>query len=277
MNRLNLIALVLMAWLSACDVRQLMAYESKDDELIRKSTHSIWCDPKSEHVNPVEAGQNLIDVSDRHASIEGPTGPSDWTWLQSIRESIGTVVSWLFASWFNVFALCMLLFVGILFFLVIRSGMIGNGYYGKSNLSDKLAREREKAKIQDLPFEIEQTGIGLLGQVEKHRADGDYSKAIIYLFSHVLVEMDRSRCIRLARGKTNRTYLRELRGQELLSAFTNQVVLAFEYAFFGKHGLSKEAFEVVWEQLPAFEQHLKQSESIATPTESFPKTVGGLQ
>jgi hypothetical protein len=99
---------------------------------------------------------------------------------------------------------------------------------------------------------------GLLAQAEKYRAAGDYSKAITYLFSHALVEMDGARCIRLARGKTNRAYLRELRDQESLRYFTNQLVLAFEYAFFGKHVLSKEAFERIWEQVPAFDANIKQ-------------------
>jgi hypothetical protein len=125
-------------------------------------------------------------------------------------------------------------------------------------MSDLSMREREKAKLQDLPFEIEQTMFGLLAQAERYRAAGDYSKAIIYLFSHALVELDGARCIRLARGKTNRAYLRELNGQDNLRGFSNQLVLAFEYAFFGKHVLSQEAFERIWQQVPAFDATLKQ-------------------
>ena len=126
-------------------------------------------------------------------------------------------------------------------FVILRYGLSFQSHGGK--LSDVSMLEREKAKLLDLPFEVEQTMFGLLAQAEKYREAGDYSKAIIYLFSHALVEMDGARCIRLARGKTNRAYLRELRDQESLRGFTNQLVSAFEYAFFGKHVLSQDAFE----------------------------------
>ena len=81
--------------------------------------------------------------------------------------------------------------------------------------------------------------------------------------------MDGARCIRLERGKTNRAYLRELNGQDNLRGFTNQLVLAFEYAFFGKHVLSQEAFERIWQQVPTFDAYLKQIVSKPSANDSL--------
>jgi hypothetical protein len=179
----------------------------------------------------------------------------------------------LFEGWLTILGVFLVLLALVAGFLVWRYGSNGGGFFRSREAKDLLAHEREKAKIQDLPFEIEQTAMGLLGQAAKLRAAGDYSKAIVYLFSHVLVEMDGARCIRLTRGKTNRIYLRELRGREMLKSFTNQLVQAFEFAFFGKHQLSQESFEAIWQQLPVFEENLKHFEP-GTPTESFSAIPG---
>ncbi len=117
--------------------------------------------------------------------------------------------------------------------------------------------ERDQAKITDLPFEIEQSNLGLLEQASLFRSRGEYSKAIVYLFSHVLVELDAAGHIRLARGKTNRIYLRELGSRETERKFTSYLVRWFEHVFFGKHDMDPEVFEKIWGQLPAFDRQLK--------------------
>lgn len=223
-----------------------------DRAIIGRSTHSVWFDAKNGTVRPIRGGQSL-NVDDRHNSIAGNatiTPPSGW-WL-----SFKALLKLLFASWqilLLVFLIVSLVMGG---FVILKYGLSFQSHAGK--MTDLAKLEREKAKLQDLPFEVEQTMFGLLGEAERYRAAGDYSKAIVYLFSHALVEMDGARCIRLARGKTNRAYLRELRDEESLRGFTNQLVSAFEYAFFGKHILSQEAFETIWQQVPAFDMKIKQ-------------------
>lgn len=228
----------------------------KDRATIDRSTHSVWFDSSDQSVHPTRASKT-IDVDDRHRSIAGSTAQTtSWSWWRTFRTSLGDWFSWIFQSWQIMLLVCLLSLLLIVGFLVLQYGL--SFQVRAAKMSDLSIREREKAKLQDLPFEIEQTMFGLLAQAERYRAAGDYSKAIIYLFSHALVEMDGARCIRLTRGKTNRAYLRELNGQDNLRGFTNQLVLAFEYAFFGKHVLSQEAFERIWQQIPAFDAYLKQ-------------------
>ena len=271
--------ILLVAFVVFGNVRPLAADETvaknvaMENDLVRKSTHPVWFDAKTGNITPVAARKNEIDVSDRHSSVATPEPRTNSAWWDSLWGSLSIVFSWLFEGWLTILGVFLVLLALVAGFLVWRHGSKGGGFFRSREAKDLLAHELEKAKIQDLPFEIEQTAIGLLGQAAKLRAAGDYSKAIVYLFSHVLVEMDGARCIRLTRGKTNRTYLRELRGREMLKSFTNQLVQAFEFAFFGKHQLSQESFEAIWQQLPVFEENLKHFEP-GTPTESFSAIPG---
>ena len=227
----------------------------KDRAIIGRSTHSVWFDASDGTIRPIRSGTS-VDVGDRHEAIASnlPNTPPSW-WV-SLKNLFGGFFGLLFQSWQILLLVVLITLLVIAGFVILRYGLSFQSYGGK--MSNVSMREREKAKLLDLPFEVEQTMFGLLAQAEKYRAAGDYSKAIIYLFSHALVEMDGARCIRLARGKTNRAYLRELRDQESLRGFTSQLVSAFEYAFFGKHVLSQEAFERIWQQVPAFDTNIKQ-------------------
>ena len=271
--------ILLVAFVVFGNVRQLAADETvakniaMENDLVRKSTHPVWFDAKTGNITPVAVRKNEIDVSDRHSSVATPEPGTNSAWWDSLSGSLSNVFSWLFEGWLTILGVFLVLLALVAGFLVWRHGSKGGGFFRSREAKDLLAHEREKAKIQDLPFEIEQTAMGLLGQAAKLRAAGEYSKAIVYLFSHVLVEMDGARCIRLTRGKTNRIYLQELRGREMLKSFTNQLVQAFEFAFFGKHQLSQELFEAIWQQLPVFEESLKHFEP-GTPTESFTAIPG---
>ena len=50
-----------------------------------------------------------------------------------------------------------------------------------------------------------------LDEAQRLYRNGDYAQAIIYLFSHQLLQLDRRHWLRLVKGKTNRQYLREVR------------------------------------------------------------------
>lgn len=241
----------------------------KDAELLSRSTNSIWYDPKSKKVSSSYPKQSVLDASDRHQAVAEPETPADPT-PSSAFDAIGELFSLLFRSWQVILIGCLILLLVVVTYFVLKN----TGVYVRRYEVRREERPRSKASIKDLPFELEQTNLGLLAQASLYRDQGEYSKAIVYLFSHVLVEMDHARCIRLARGKTNRTYIRELRGREKLRGFTTQIVSAFEYAFFGKHTLSKDAFEKIWQQLPAFESYLKMVENTDTVAAVIPVAGG---
>ena len=67
--------------------------------------------------------------------------------------------------------------------------------------------------------------------------------------------------IRLAKGKTNRQYLREITrsGRRALGDILEQTLLAFEDVFFGDRELPRDRFEACWQQLAEFDRLLQQS------------------
>ncbi len=93
---------------------------------------------------------------------------------------------------------------------------------------------------------------GLLDEARRLYEAGRYSEAIIYLYSYELLRLDQNQLIRLARGKTNRQYLRELSGRPELYEILAHTLIPFEDAFFGDHELDRARFESVWNQVERF-------------------------
>jgi hypothetical protein len=108
-------------------------------------------------------------------------------------------------------------------------------------------------RIEALPFRVRSGPLGLLDEARRHYELGDFRQAIVYLFSYQLIEMDKQQIIRLAKGKTNRQYLREVRRRPSLQSLVNQTMFAFEDVFFGDHSLDRARFESCWLRLNEFE------------------------
>jgi hypothetical protein len=93
---------------------------------------------------------------------------------------------------------------------------------------------------------------GLLDEARRLYEAGRYSEAIIYLYSYELLKLDQNQLIRLARGKTNRQYLRELSERPELYQILAHTLVPFEDAYFGEHELDRARFEAVWNQVDRF-------------------------
>jgi hypothetical protein len=102
-------------------------------------------------------------------------------------------------------------------------------------------------RLEDLPFPLEQPDGDLFSAARRAAEKGDYDRAIVLLYSHQLLELDRQEAIRLTKGKTNRQYLRELRLRPDLARLLTTSMIAFEDVFFGAHPLARERFEACWE------------------------------
>ncbi len=111
----------------------------------------------------------------------------------------------------------------------------------------------EAQRIEALPYPVARGNLSLLDQARTCYQAGNYAGAMIYLFSHQLVQLDRRQVIRLAKGKTNRQYLREVGQAETLRQLVGQTLVAFEDVFFGHHDIDRRRFEACWSRLPEFE------------------------
>lgn len=113
-----------------------------------------------------------------------------------------------------------------------------------------------RSRTAALPLDIPGDASELLRRSEAARAAGQYDLAMIYLYSYELLELDRVAAIHLARGKTNRQYLRELTARKPLRSLMEQSVRAFEDVYFGRLSLGGERFAACWNRLGEFQSHL---------------------
>lgn len=117
-----------------------------------------------------------------------------------------------------------------------------------------------EAKLMDLPFQMETPLQGLLEEAKAAFTRGDFNAAIVFLYAHILVELDGARLIHLQRGKTNGMYARELRPHIQLRKIVVRVVGVFELAFFGKYKIQREQFIECWNSLDEFKRILSTRE-----------------
>jgi hypothetical protein len=126
-----------------------------------------------------------------------------------------------------------------------------------------IETSRDVDRVEALPFKLRKPTGNFLDEARRLYEAGDYSEAIIYFFSYQLVELDRHHLIRLAKGKTNRQYLREVRPRPNLHQILGITIVAFEDAFFGRKTLTREHFEQCWSRLGEFQAELDRLERAA--------------
>jgi len=150
--------------------------------------------------------------------------------------------------------------IGVLLFallyLIVRA--IIEHQAGSRQPTSRLEQIVEADQVEALSFMAERPRHDLLGQARLHYEQGNFSEAIVYLFSYELVRLDKSAFIHLTRGKTNRQYLRELASVQPLKKLLERTMVGFEDVFFGSRTLDRERFEACWSQLGVFEQLVSQ-------------------
>ncbi|MDY0166806.1 MAG: DUF4129 domain-containing protein [Thermoguttaceae bacterium] len=107
--------------------------------------------------------------------------------------------------------------------------------------------------VEALPLPPGAVEGGLLDQARRLYEQGDFSRAMVFLFAHQLSELDRLQIIRLARGKTNRQYMREVGRRMALRQLVEQTMVAFEDAFFGNRSIDRARFDACWARVPEFD------------------------
>jgi len=112
---------------------------------------------------------------------------------------------------------------------------------------------RKATRVGDLPAGLH-TGSGdPLAEAARLRAAGDYAGAIICLFAHQLLTLDRLRLARLMPGRTGRQLVRSVANARVRDLVTPTLRL-FEEVYYGHGRPSPESFEAVWEKGQALEK-----------------------
>lgn len=188
-----------------------------------------WYDEKNDDVRPLK--------------IQLPAKPPRWKAPQVSFPSMS--LSWV--SW-----LVLLVFSLGLAWLLWRAYLAREKRQAAELPQVQRRLVSDASRIEALPFVMRRTDADLLGEAERYYRQENYSEAIIYLYSYLLVALDRAQIIRLAKGKTNRQYLRELGRRQRLREMLELVMVAFEDVFFGNHPLSRQRFEWCWSLLDEF-------------------------
>jgi Domain of unknown function (DUF4129) len=118
-----------------------------------------------------------------------------------------------------------------------------------------MIRSGSAARIEDLPLGVRPEAADPWAEALARRARGDFAGAIVCLFAHQLLTLDRLRQIRLVPGRTGRQYVRAIDDRRFRS-FVEPTLGLFEAVYYGHHIPSAEAFERVWALAEAFERHV---------------------
>ena len=134
-----------------------------------------------------------------------------------------------------------------------RSTARGEADVAQDQLRDQVDR------VEELPVRVRRSASDLMNAAHEQYLAGNYSEAIIYLYSHLLLQLDRRNLIRLTKGKTNRQYLREVGRWVPLRGLVESAMVSFEDVFFGERQLERERFESVWNRLDQFDALVEQA------------------
>ena len=130
-----------------------------------------------------------------------------------------------------------------------------------SSASSARARPGSAHLLSHLPDEFLPGLDDPWAEAQRRRAAGDLAGAIIYLFAHQLLSLDRSGLIRLAPGWTGRQYVRGLRDPLIGDALASTNCLFEEY-FYGHKAPSPHEFDHVWRRAQELEDRRKALEGL---------------
>ena len=171
----------------------------------------------------------------------------DWDWLPErlTNWSVGAGVRDALTSFATVV-------MWTVFGALVAAGVAVLVYHLVHRIPDASDERAERAaeitldQLESLPAPVRRCD-DFLAEAERCVAAGDLQSAVVFLHSYHLLALDRAGCIALAKGKTNRRYLRELKdSQPRYAPLLDASIVQFERAFFGKLDVAREAFEALW-------------------------------
>jgi hypothetical protein len=214
-------------------------YDSAKDDVKRMTVKA----PKE---GTADKGSSTWTSKGTKGPVRGPRGPS--------ASGLGMVFQFLGLT-------LLAAIIAALIFLLVKAFL--QGEQTQTAGTKFIDTSSDVDRVEDLPFQLKKPSGDFLSEAERLYKEGKYSEAIVYLFSYQLVALDKRHVIRLAKGKTNRQYLRETRSRELLKQHIQKTMISFEDVFFGHHELSRERFEECWRELNEFHQQLDRVEAAA--------------
>ena len=123
-----------------------------------------------------------------------------------------------------------------------------------------VIRAGSARRIEGLPAGVRLDAGDPWIEAQRLRERGDYAGAVVYLFAHQLVCLDRLKQLRLVPGRTGRQLVRAV-GDRQLRGLVEPTLRLFEGFYYGHRVPSAEAFEAVWVLAVQFQSRLSAAES----------------
>ena len=220
---------------------------------------SIWYDAERGKIKPIVLDPTTDDSMNRDSRwlpkadkvrkpasstpIGGGVGGGLGSGIFGTGLTIGNLFGW--------FLLVVLLVVGVgtIMWALSKAEIEMTGSTQRSSdLGIGTLDEQTVERMKHLPAELRRTGVNPRSEAERLMKSEQYDQAIILLFGHQLLMLDRRGHLRLNRGKTNRRYLRECRSaSQPCSEHLAKTVEAFERSYFGRHEINAEEFHRLWD------------------------------
>ena len=155
--------------------------------------------------------------------------------------------------------------VGVLVYAFSKTEIdLGSGTAKSAAALAGAPDEQTIERMKHLPAELRRTDVNLRSEAERLMSEAQYDQAIILLFAHQLLLLDRAGLLRLTRGKTNGRYVRETRSNDpAIADDLRQVVDAFERSYFGRHEIQGPEFVELWQRNQNIEHSIHAREGVA--------------
>ena len=224
---------------------------------------SVWYDPEN-GVVPIHVTPRVDDSLNRHSRWlpkaarvkKRPTPPAAntgaGTGLLGTDLTFANIFGWM------LLALLVVALVGLLVYAFSKAEIeFGSSSSASSKAANQVVDKQTIERMKHLPPELRRAGVNMRSEAERLMQEGQYDQAIILLFGHQLLMLDKAGMLRLTRGKTNGRYVRETRSADVESGKRlRATATAFERSYFGRHQVNVDEFRFLWQNNLELEQRV---------------------
>lgn len=220
---------------------------SATEVVVAPPASTTWYDAQTGELRPVSVRTDLPDSKNRDsrwlpraAKVSAPAAPGP---VAAGGTGGGShVVGWM------LLAITAAILVGLMLYVFSKVEPDAWGSPRRAAVAGSEGLDQQTLeRMQHLPSEVRRTDVNLRDEAERLMNLGRLEEAIVLLFGHQLLLLDRCGILRLARGKTNGRYLRETRSHsQEAHRLLAPTVAAFEASYFGRHAPQAEQFKQLW-------------------------------
>ncbi|MFO0950431.1 MAG: DUF4129 domain-containing protein [Isosphaeraceae bacterium] len=121
-----------------------------------------------------------------------------------------------------------------------------------------VTRTGRANRIEGLPAGVRLNSGDPWSEAQRLRDEGDLAGAVVFLFAHQILALERLRQVRLVPGRTGRQLVRSVTDRDLRT-LVDPTLRLFELVYYGGRVPSRDEFEEVWSYTPRFEQRVAET------------------